>query len=109
MTHNQECYPNETKEHHNHEAIHDNHASCLGDIGYPDIGISTGRRRICHCRRRDLRPKEGSVTLRLLEGIATPKIEGTRNIEFDEWPESLEAIAAQLGTLAAKQLKHRMR
>ena len=45
----------------------------------------------------------------LLEGIATPKIEGTRNIEFDEWPESLEAIAAQLGTLAAKQLKHRMR
>jgi len=37
----------------------------------------------------------------LVAGIAAPHIEGARSIEFDQWPKSLEAIAAQLGALAA--------
>jgi len=41
----------------------------------------------------------------LVEGITKPKIEGALSIEFKEWPKSLEAIATQLGTLAAKKLK----
>jgi len=41
----------------------------------------------------------------LVEGIATPRIEGALSIEFDQWPKSLEAIATQLGTLAAEKLK----
>ena len=41
----------------------------------------------------------------LVEGIATPQIEDALGIEFDQWPKSLEAIATQLGTLAAEKLK----
>jgi len=42
----------------------------------------------------------------LVEGIATPKVEGALRIEFDQWPKSLEAIATQLGTLAAEKLRY---
>ncbi len=38
----------------------------------------------------------------LVDGIAPPKIEGASSVEFDQWPKSLETIAAQLGALAAK-------
>ena len=41
----------------------------------------------------------------LVKGITTPKIEGALGTEFNEWPKSLEAIATQLGTLAAERLK----
>ena len=41
----------------------------------------------------------------LVEGIVPAQIEGALSIEFDEWPKSLEAIATQLGTLAADKLK----
>ena len=41
----------------------------------------------------------------LVEGIVTPQIEGALSIEFEQWPKSLEAIATQLGTLAAEKLK----
>jgi hypothetical protein len=41
----------------------------------------------------------------LVEGIGTPRIEGAPSIEFDQWPKSFEAIATQLGTLAAEKLK----
>ena len=44
-------------------------------------------------------------TASLVEGIAAPKIKGALSIEFDEWPKSLQAIATQLGTLAAEKLK----
>jgi len=44
-------------------------------------------------------------TASLVEGIAAPKIEGAYGIEFDQWPKSVEAIATQLGTLAAEKLK----
>ena len=40
----------------------------------------------------------------LVEGIGTPQIDGAHSIEFDQWPKSLEAIATQLGTLAAETL-----
>ncbi len=42
----------------------------------------------------------------LVEGIATPQIEGALSVEFDQWPKSLEAIAIRLGTLAAEELRH---
>ena len=41
----------------------------------------------------------------LVGGIATPQIERALSIEFDQWPKSLEAIATQLGTLAAEKMK----
>ena len=41
----------------------------------------------------------------LVQGIAAPHIEGALRIEFDQWPKSLEAIATQLGTLAAERVK----
>jgi len=41
----------------------------------------------------------------LVEGIGTPHIEGALSVEFDRWPNSLEAIATRLGALAAEKLK----
>ena len=41
----------------------------------------------------------------LVDGIATPRVAGALGIEFAAWPKSLEAIATQLGTLAAEKLK----
>lgn len=41
----------------------------------------------------------------LVEAVATPQIEGALSIAFDQWPQSLKAIATQLGTLAAEKLK----
>jgi hypothetical protein len=39
----------------------------------------------------------------LVEGITPPKVEDALSIEFDQWPRSLEAIAMQLGELAAEK------
>ena len=41
----------------------------------------------------------------LVKGITTPQIERALSTEFSEWPRSLQAIAAQLGALAAEKLK----
>jgi len=39
----------------------------------------------------------------LVDGITAPRVVNTSSIEFGQWPESLEAIAVQLGKLAAKR------
>jgi len=36
----------------------------------------------------------------LVEGITAPKIPGSRNITFDQWPKSLKDLAAELAKLA---------
>ena len=41
----------------------------------------------------------------LVEGIAAPQVRDAVSIGFDEWPKTLEAIATQLGTLAAERFK----
>lgn len=41
----------------------------------------------------------------LIEGIAKPRVEGALRAEFDQWPKSLQAIATQLGALAAKGIE----
>ncbi len=41
----------------------------------------------------------------LVDGLRAPKFKGATSTEFDLWPKSLEAIAAQLGALAAEKLK----
>ena len=47
----------------------------------------------------------GQPAAALVQGIAAPRIEGALCVVFDQWPKSLEAIATQLGTLAAEKLK----
>jgi len=42
-------------------------------------------------------------TADLIEGITEPQIEDSINVEFSEWPQSLQVIAARLGALAAKK------
>jgi hypothetical protein len=37
----------------------------------------------------------------LVKGIAKPDIESSMSVEFNEWPKSLQEIAAKLGALAA--------
>ena len=39
----------------------------------------------------------------LVDGITAPRIVNASSVEFDRWPKSLEAIAVQLGRLAAKR------
>ncbi|MDP6444137.1 MAG: sialate O-acetylesterase [Pirellulaceae bacterium] len=41
----------------------------------------------------------------LVDGITTPKIGNAASVDFDQWPKSLEALAARLGELAAKRNK----
>jgi len=39
----------------------------------------------------------------LVEGITVPNIQSAQSVEFDQWPKSLESIAAELGRLARKK------